>query len=251
MRCAGAAANCEVLTSLAGFHAERCAEQGILGAEAIVNAMAVGLVLEVWRNSPVEDMHASRRGPSDAAMFAESTALHGEAVKALTARNLASGLLDFEQHLLDRTRPWAGTGGRNLKDLGHGALGRYAKHVKNRTNTLMNLADHTCVAEPLPVYLVNRALGYGRDHKGMPGWTVIVDRIRILLANPDHPAWGDPGTGAAALAGIPQRMPPVDQLAAVLRTSPSNLPEEVLTWLSSHLLYCAAPPYGRAQPWES
>jgi len=102
-----------------------------------VNAMAVGLVIEVWRNGPVEEMHASGRGPRDAAMFAEFTALHNEAVKALTAEDRNFGLIDFERQLLDRSRPWAGTGGRTVKDLGYGFLGHYARHVKDRTNVVL------------------------------------------------------------------------------------------------------------------
>ncbi|WP_326550243.1 hypothetical protein [Micromonospora sp. NBC_01813] len=101
--CVRASRNCELLIGLGELHAERCAQATITGPDAVVNAAGVGLVIEVWRNGPVEDMHAGRRGPSDAAMFAESTALHGEAVKALTAVNRAPGLIDFEEHLLDRT----------------------------------------------------------------------------------------------------------------------------------------------------
>jgi hypothetical protein len=41
--------------------------------------MAVGLVIDVWRHGPVEDMHCGKRGPDDAAMFAESTSLHEQA----------------------------------------------------------------------------------------------------------------------------------------------------------------------------
>ena len=106
---------------------------GITGATAVVNAMAVGLVMEVWRNGPVEDMHSSERGPSDAAMFAESTDLHQRAVAAMTANDRIGGLLDFERHVLDRTWPWAGTRGRSLSDLGRSFPSQYGKHVKDHT----------------------------------------------------------------------------------------------------------------------
>ena len=106
------------------------------------------LKIEVWRNSPVEDVHAGRRGPSDAVMFAESTALHQEAVRALTADRVEYGLIDFEKHLLDRSQEWAGTGGKTLRELGHGFLGHYDKHVKGCTNALLSLLKHTCVENP-------------------------------------------------------------------------------------------------------
>ena len=47
------------------------------------------------------------------------------------------GLLEFEDHLLDRERPWAGTGGKTLKDLGYGILGPYRRHVKEHINRLL------------------------------------------------------------------------------------------------------------------
>jgi hypothetical protein len=225
-------------------HAERCREAGIVGPDAMVSAAAVSLVIEVWRNGPVENMHAGRRGPSDAAMFAESAALHTAAVTALTARRRAAGLLEFEEHLLDRKRPWAGTGGRTLPDLGYGNLGDYRRHVKDRINALMALADHTCVPAPLETYLIPRALMYGRNHKGMPGWPVIVHRVGVLLADPDHPQWRDDRRGHQALGELPAQVTSIDDLTATLLTNPSRLPRDVLEWLSDHLLYCAGPPYG-------
>lgn len=137
----------------------------------MLSATAVGLVIEVWRSSPVENMHASQRGPSDAAMFAESTALHTVAVTALTAPRRIAGLLGFDKHLLDRERPWAGTGGRTFPELSYGFLGEYRRHVKDRVNAMMALADHTRVPAQLRLetYLISRALIYGGDHKEMPG----------------------------------------------------------------------------------
>lgn len=246
--CARSSRNCELLIGLDNLHTSRCEESGITDADAILNATAVGLVIEVWRNGPVEDMHSSRKGPTDAVMFAESTALHAEALNALTAKNQNFGLIDFEEHLLNRGRPWAGTGGRTLRDLGYGFLGEYDRHVKNRTNALLGLSNHTCVREPLQVYLVNRALTYGADHKGMPEWSVIVQRIGILLANPSHSEWRDPSRGAEALADMPAATPPIGQLTTVPLKNPSALTVDVLEWLSKYLLHCAGPPYGPS--WE-
>jgi len=84
---------------------------------------------------------------------------------------------------------------------------------------------------------------YGRHHKGMPKWPVIVERIGILLADPADPAWGKDGRGAQALAGMPRETPTPGGLTAALLSPPSSLPVTVLEWLSHHLLCCAAPPY--------
>ncbi|MEV5501611.1 hypothetical protein AB0M50_40075 [Nonomuraea fuscirosea] len=124
--CQGAPKNCQLLVDLDELHRQRCEEAGIVDVDAIVNAMAVGLVIEVWRNSPVEDMHAGRRGLDDAAMFAESTALYGRVVLALQ-EDLALALVDFERHLLDRKRPWAGTECKTLREIGYGRLGVYTQ----------------------------------------------------------------------------------------------------------------------------
>jgi hypothetical protein len=177
-------------------------------------------------------------------MFAESTSLHTVALKALTSNNRIWGLYDFEDHLLDRTRPWAGTNGKTLQELGYGFLGEYRRHVKEKINTLISLSGHLCVSTPLEVYLTRKALTFGREHKGMPDWPVIVDRIGILLRAPEHEAWRKPGRGAEAHAEMPSHTPPVDQLLKALLTNPSSLQTDVLEWLSDHFLYCAAPPYG-------
>ncbi len=243
--CPGKPHNCELLIAAWKFHLGRCAEAGISATEAVVSAMAVGLVIDVWRNSPVEGMHGSKRGLTDAAMFAESTSLHDRAVIALTTDHRAMGLLKFEEYLLDRTRPWAGTSGKTLKDFGYGFLGQYDRHVKDHINKLMSLNRHTCVADPLEAVLITAAVAYGADHKGMPRWPTIVDRIRILLADPAHPAWAKDGRGAQALAERPEQTPSSDRLVAALLDAPSSLPVAVLEWLSDHLLYCAGPPYGR------
>ena len=109
--CPGDPRNCKLLLTSQEVYRGRCARADISGHEAVMSAMAVGLVIDVWRNGPVEDMHCGKRGPDDAAMFAESTSLHEQTVTALTAGNRPTGLLEFEDHLLDRERPWAGTGG--------------------------------------------------------------------------------------------------------------------------------------------
>jgi hypothetical protein len=84
---------------------------------------------------------------------------------------------------------------------------------------------------------------FGRYHKGMPGWPVVVERIGVLLADPDHPAWRGNGRGARALREMHGETPASRQLTAVLLTAPHTLSLPVLQWLSHHLLHCAGPPY--------
>lgn len=170
--CLGDPHNCGLLLSSWESHCERCAKAGISGPKAVVSAMAVGLVIDVQRNGPVEDMYCAKRGPSDAAMFAESTSLHDQAIKALAAGDRPIGLRQFEDHLLDRGRPWVGTGGKTLKDFGYRFLGQYRRHVKDHISTLLDLSHHTCVADPARTPPDRHRLRYGRNHKGMPKWRV-------------------------------------------------------------------------------
>lgn len=205
--------------------------------------------MEIWRNGPVEDMHASRRGPSDAAMFAESTELHARAFEVVRSDDQAMALLDFEDFLPERSRVWAGTGGRILRDLGYGQLGAYDRHVKDRVNALLSLRKHTCVANPWGAYLLGRAVTHGREHLGMPDWPKIVDRVRLLLEDPSHPAWRGAEKGERAVNRMPESTPPLKELTALLLERPALLPVEVLEWLSDHFFYCAGPPYSRFA-WE-
>jgi len=115
--------------------------------------------------------------------------------------------------------------------------------VKDHINKMLDLGHHTCISDPLEPLLLTTALLYGRHHKGMPRWPVIVERIGILLANPAHAEWGQDGQGIQALAEMPPETPSPEGLTAALLSAPSSLPVTVLEWLSHHLLYCAAPPY--------
>ena len=68
--CPGDPRNCELLLRSREAYRERFGKADISGHDATVSAMAVGLVIDVWRNGPVVDMHCGKRGPDDAAMFA-------------------------------------------------------------------------------------------------------------------------------------------------------------------------------------
>ncbi|ROS32117.1 hypothetical protein EDD35_7860 [Amycolatopsis thermoflava] len=85
---------------------------------------------------------------------------------------------------------------RRAVDPGPGIRSNHDRHVKDRITLFLSLRGHTCVREPLQIYLVNTALTFGRDHLGMPRWPVIVDRIRLLLTDLSRPAWREPERGA-------------------------------------------------------
>jgi hypothetical protein len=203
--------------------------------DSILDAAAVGMVERVWRNSPLEDMHAGKRGPSDGEVFAESVALQGVARAALIQGG-SSGLLAFEGHVLDRERPWA-AGGRTLQDMGYGHLGAFTRHVKQQIDVLMDI-DEVYGKRTLHGYLIMITAIYGRRHRGMPGWPGIVAGVRAVLENPEHPAWN--GHGRESITAAPAETPPPDQLCRILIDAPDKLPLSVFDWLTHKGVMMAA-----------
>lgn len=163
-------------------------EQGIgPGRDSILSAAAVGLVEKAWRNSPVEDAHASRRGPDDGQMMAESLHLHTVAHAELSRDASCSGLLAFERYVLDFERSWHGTA-RTVKDMLYGHLGEFRKHVKQQTNTLIGLANEGG-SDVMLGFLCLFTRYYGRNHYGMPTWRSLVDASIDHLSHPTDPCW--------------------------------------------------------------
>ncbi|MGR6913945.1 hypothetical protein ACU635_06790 [[Actinomadura] parvosata] len=200
--------------------------------ESIISAAAVGLVNEVWRDSPLESMHAGGgmrgKGPKDPEIFAESTALHTRAVQTLQSTDRFA-LLSFEDHVLDRHRPWAG-GGRTLQEMGHGYLGAFTKHVKGRTNLLMTL-NQDFGSAALHSYLIAKALFTGKHHKGMPSWPAIVSTVCDMIHDGDHEAWRDAEDYRQTMDSRPHGLQARADLRRVLVESPETLPLPVLEWL--------------------
>ncbi|MFF5110889.1 hypothetical protein [Streptosporangium sp. NPDC000509] len=193
---------------------------------SIMEAAAVGMVIDVWRNSPVEDMHASRRGPTDGEMFAESVALQ-RAAKSVLVSTSPFAIFSLEEHLLNRSRPWAG-GGRTLQEMGYGHLGAFQKHVKERVYGLHSLSKDYG-RQALLSFLITQAITYGRSHRGMPLWPTIVSEACAIVADPNHEGWR--GKGAELLARAPVEMPSPNLLSQTLLDTPDKLPLPVLEWL--------------------
>jgi hypothetical protein len=161
-------------------------------------------------------------------MFAESTSLHEEAVMALKADDRAFGLLEFEEHLLDRERPWAGSGGRTLKTLGYGSLGRYERHVKDHINRLIVLNHHKCVDDPLEAFLIvnascTAAITKGCQH-GLLSWS------------------------ASESSSLIRRIPPGETKAKADRRSSRN-PCRRRHWINSPLFSSSTHPTSLTRSW--
>jgi hypothetical protein len=169
------------------------------------------------------------RGPSDGELFAESVALHRAATTALPRE---FGLLEFEEHVLDRDRPWA-AGGRTLQEMGYGSLGAFAKHVRRYTNTLLAIREDGY--RLLLGYLIMITRLRGGSHYGMPRWPAIAASARELLLTPDHPAWLAQAHDTV-LAVAPPGTPLPDALHRALLDGPDTLPLAVLDWLADRVM---------------
>jgi hypothetical protein len=212
--------------------------------ESVRSAAAVGLVELAWRNSPVENMHASERGPSEGEMFAESVALQRHAMTALepftvryysgrTKVTLDDRRIDaFRAHLLDTSRPWA-AGGRTLREMGYGNIGAFRDHVKLQVNWLLRL-DYEYGYRAVLGLLIGKTGGgcggFGGDHYGMPRWPAMAAAVREVLTNPDHPRW-KAYVRREDIAAAPPGTPPPDELEATLLDGPDKLPLATLDWL--------------------
>jgi hypothetical protein len=219
--------NAEIIRSLSTRWSE-WEECGIgPDGESINEAAALGMVIEVWRNSPLENMHSGKRGPSDGEMFAESVALQRLAREVLESSE-RYGILRFGHHILDRDRLWAG-GERTLQEMGFGYLGEFHKHVMNRSHALIDL-DEMYGREALLTYLVHKADVFGWRLKGMPLWPRTVSIACDMIADTGHPVWY--GQGMEDMASAPRELIPLmEEIKSVLLRAPDELPLAVLEWL--------------------
>jgi hypothetical protein len=93
--------------------------------------------------------------------------------------------------------------------------------VKHQVSALISLGSHTCEEDPLQLYLLNKALAFGKTIRGCLVGPSFVERIVILLADP---AWGKDDAGTQALAKLPEQASATEQPTATLTTpSPSPL----------------------------
>jgi hypothetical protein len=229
-------------------------------AESVRNAAAVGMVELVWRNSPLENMHAGggRRGlgPSDGEMFAESVALQRVAYAALEPYQFRYGLgsdphdaplrvseptLDyvrlrsFEDHILDTRRPWA-AGGRTLAEMGWGYIGEFRKHVKLRIRQLMLLDDEYGYRAVLGLLIGPVVFAGDDDHYGMPRWPAKAAAVREILLDPGHIGWW---SYSRAADPAPPGTPEPDELYQALLDGPDKLPIATLSWLANEIMFAA------------
>ncbi|MFI8080613.1 hypothetical protein ACIF6L_07490 [Kitasatospora sp. NPDC086009] len=186
--------------------------------EVLVDAAAVGLVADVWRNGPLDATHAAGTGPSDGEIFAQSVDLYRAARAALlSARDGGpEELLVFQAIASDVRLRWAGGSSFTLLACGEPTdefcqdidnrlwfTGKQMKELGWRTS-LMHRAMSAVVKTP--------------GHFGMPGWPAVAATALRRIDTLDRT--DAPGT--------------LHDLAAVevaLREAPDRLGADALDWL--------------------
>lgn len=167
-------------------------EMGVFEAEDGLRwAAAHGIVVSVWRNSPVEDAHASRptsrrKALHDGTMFARNTWLTRQAFDALGSESRFR-FYDLEDLILDRDLVWPGCEG-TLTDFGWGFLGDIKKHVRHHIGMLAHF-ERRLPPEDFLLFAGAPRIGTHVDHYGMPRWPACVEAAMSRLHGEDEEFW--------------------------------------------------------------
>ncbi|MCZ0979411.1 hypothetical protein O1L60_10680 [Streptomyces diastatochromogenes] len=192
--------------------------------EALLSAAAVGLVLDAWREGPLDEIHTREGGPSDGEIVAQGVDLYRRARAALlAARDHGPGALAaFAAVASDIRLRWAGDSGFMLRQTAaepdDELLAAFVRHVDDRvwfTGEVMR-------AEGWRGALVHRAASAAVKapaYFGMPAWPSVVDAVVTQLAGTD-------------LSSAPGSLTDPDAVEHALREAPDRLGAEALDWLA-------------------
>ncbi|TMR96126.1 hypothetical protein [Nonomuraea basaltis] len=184
---------------------------------ALVSAAAVGLVLDAWRNSPLEDIHSEDNGPSDGEMFAQSVYLYRKAKTALTAARKGNlrPMFALEGMITNPQRRWAGGSSFTLASTG-ADLAAFHEHVESRLWYVRSVIEE----EGWRAALLRKAFSAvsASHHYGMPKWPHLVDGAMIRLA-------------AFESELLPEPLKDQEAARTALREEPDRLGIDALEWL--------------------
>lgn len=189
--------------------------------DALLNAAAVGLVADAWRQGPMEAIHAADDGPSDGEIFAQSVDLYRRARAALAAarEDGPEALRAFVAVASDVRLPWAGGSSFSLRMLS-GSVADFVQQVDDRvwfTGEMMRKRSWRTAL----LYRAVSAAAKAPRHFGMPGWPGTVSTAMERLAAVD------PSDRPDAMTDLPATE------AALLR-APDKLSAETLGWIIAH-----------------
>lgn len=181
--------------------------------EVLLDAAAVGLVTDAWRDGPLDAIHAAPDGPSDGEVFAQSVDLFRRARTALAAAQDDPGALGaFVAVASDVRLPWAGGSGFRLRGVSGPAaelVPAFVRQVDHRVRFTTEVMREQGWRTALLHRAVTAAV-WGPEQFGMPAWPAVVAEAMPLLAARDRSrapeALHDLGSVEDALLNAPDRL---------------------------------------------
>ncbi|MEU0697782.1 hypothetical protein ABZ349_27885 [Streptomyces niveus] len=185
----------------------------------LLNAAAVGLVEDAWREGPLDDIHSSDEGPCDGEIFAQSVDLYRRARAALVAaeEDGPEVLLAFVAIASNTDLRWAG-GSRFSLRMTSESLAEFVQHVDDRVWFTTELMRQHGWRTGL-LHRAASATVKAPNHFGMPGWPGTVASVIEHLAGLDR-------------SGAPEVLTDLGAVEVALLEAPDRLGATALDWIS-------------------
>lgn len=214
--------------------------------ELVTRLASVGITLDAWRDSPVEDWHAEGR-VTDAEMLRINSLTTWEVLEAVRTWCADYGLnpegtlddldeidseafddlaVDLLGGITDRTRVLANY--ESLWEFAGDDIDDLREHAESVFGMMMSDCDEHGAAHP-----ILRAALRGADSKwwGTHHWPTRIDTFIAALGDPAHRHWRGP-------VGYPQTIPPMAQdrgrLEHLLLEKPWDLDNDTARWVIQH-----------------
>lgn len=203
---------------------------------SLLDLAAVGLTVTCWRNTRLEDLHASEEGPGDALMLVMSV----DATRIIRGQIFPPTTTDWEALAdsvcrLDRTLP----DGRILSNVIGSEFNDLRQDILAKFAAARALTEERGTLEAMMQFAFTGAV-LGRGWWGTPWWescaTVFLEWI------------DDPTSSARSRGADPDEPPPIQRsaLGSLLKLTPQFLPLEAIDWcLARGLGETATPGYER------
>ncbi|WP_405750539.1 hypothetical protein OG232_09880 [Streptomyces sp. NBC_01411] len=191
--------------------------------DVLVSAAAVGLVVDAWREGPLDMIHAADDGPNDGEIFAQSVDLYRRARTALMAAqdNGPEALLAFVAVASDVNLPWAGGSRFMLREISE-SVAEFVQHVDDRVWFTAEVMREQGWRAGL-LHRATSAAFKAPTHFGMPSWPGAVASAMERLTALDR-------------SGAPEALRDLAAVETALFEAPDRLGADALEWISRQAL---------------
>ncbi|MFC9390531.1 hypothetical protein [Streptomyces venezuelae] len=210
--------------------------------DALLDAAAVGLVFDAWRDGPLDEIHASPDGPGDGEVFAQSVDLYRRARVALAAvrddapaapgaePDIPDALAAFVSVASDMPLPWAGGSGFRLASVS-GAAAEFLPEFVRQVDDRVRFTSEVMREQGWRTALLHRAMTAAvrcPEHFGMPAWPGVVATAMPRLAALDR-------------SDAPEALHDLNTVEAALLEAPDSLGAAALGWLADSAVLLGGP----------